>query len=69
MLPVPVHQHEKSSSGCANAALDGGPVADVIGVADHVRSRGHGDVRAAVRRTVVNHDDFRTFKVQPADCT
>ena len=68
MLAVTVHQDEEPTVSSTNAALDGRSVADVIGVTDHIRASRHCRVRATVRGTVVDHNDFRACQVQALGC-
>src|SRR4249919_702902 len=67
MLAVTIHEDEEPSASGTNAALDGRSVADVVGVTDHVGAPGHRRIRAAVRGTVVDHDDFRVCQPQRSD--
>src|SRR4029453_1545915 len=66
MLAVAAHQDEKSSASCANAAFDSRPVANVVGVTDHVRAPGHRCVGAGVRGTVVDTNDLHACQPRPS---
>jgi hypothetical protein len=59
MLAIAIHEEEQPAASRTYTALDGGAVADIIGVPDHIGSSGQSHLRAAVRRTIVDHDDFR----------
>jgi len=67
MLAVPVHQHDKFSLRRSNAGLDGGSIADVVGVTDHVGAGFQGNLGATVNRTVDNDDYFRLRQLEPLD--
>jgi hypothetical protein len=67
MLAITIHQHQGSALGSSDAALNCGPVADIVGMPHHVGAGVKRYLSAAVNRPIVNYEDFSLSDLQRVD--